>query len=248
MRIGSLFSGIGGLELGLEWAGVGHTVWQVEQSEFCRAVLAKHWPDAQRFDDVRTVGAHNLSPVDVLCGGFPCQDVSHLGKRAGMEVGTRSGLWHEFARIISELAPSCVIVENTIGLDSLGLAVVLADLRGLGYRGERCIIPACAVGASHARRRLFVLAYASGEFVGRNRTTGAARPLARGWGHHGGGASADERWQQWPVDRSRILRDADGFPSRVDRNRALGNAVVPQVAEVVGRRLLAMRATLECAA
>jgi DNA (cytosine-5)-methyltransferase 1 len=114
MRIGSLFSGIGGLELGLEWSGVGHTVWQVEREPFCRAVLAKHWPAAERFDDVRTVGKANLAPVDLICGGFPCQDVSSAGKGAGL-AGERSGLWREFARILGELQPGWVVVENVAG-------------------------------------------------------------------------------------------------------------------------------------
>ena len=94
--IGSLFSGIGGLELGLELAGVGHTVWQVECDPFCRQVLAKHWPKTERFDDVRNVGKHNLKYVDVICGGFPCQDISYAGKGAGL-AGKRSGLWYEYA-------------------------------------------------------------------------------------------------------------------------------------------------------
>ena len=92
MRIGGLFSGIGGLELGLERAGVGHTVWQVEQDAWCRSVLAQHWPEAERFDDVCNVGAHNLSPVEVICGGFPCQDISKVGRGAGLD-GARSGLF-----------------------------------------------------------------------------------------------------------------------------------------------------------
>jgi DNA (cytosine-5)-methyltransferase 1 len=242
MKIGSLFSGVGGLELGLEWAGVGHTEWQVEQDPFCRDVLAKRWPDATRFNDVREVGAHNLSPVDVICGGFPCQDVSTLGKRAGMGEGTRSGLWAEFARIIGELSPSLVIVENTRGLESLGLHLVLADLRALGYRGERSFVSACAVGAPHTRSRLFILAYASRQRVGGHRTTGATGPTASGWRHHDGGAQGTSKWGS--PDAPGVQRVVDGIPTRMDRDRtrALGNAVVPQVAEVVGRRLMQLAA------
>jgi DNA (cytosine-5)-methyltransferase 1 len=242
MRIGSLFSGIGGLELGLEWAGVGHTIWQVEQDPFCRDVLAQHWPDATRFNDVREVGAHNLEPVDVICGGFPCQDVSTLGKRAGMGEGTRSGLWVEFARIIGELSPSLVIVENTRGLESLGLHLVLADLRALGYRGERSFVPACAVGAPHTRSRLFILAYASRQRVGGHWTTGATGPTAGGWSHHAGGAQGASEWRS--PDAPGVQRVVDGIPTRMDRDRtrALGNAVVPHVAEVVGRRLMQLAA------
>lgn len=111
MRIGSLFAGIGGLELGLERAGVGHTVWQVEKDEFCRKVLARHWPDAARYEDVTTVDWSTVEPVEVLCGGFPCQDISLAGKGAGL-AGERSGLWWEYLRAIRELRPRFVVVEN----------------------------------------------------------------------------------------------------------------------------------------
>lgn len=237
MRIGSLFSGIGGLELGLEWAGVGHTVWQVEQSAWCRGILAQHWPEAQRFDDVCTVGAHNLSPVDVLCGGFPCQDVSLAGKRGGIVEGTRSGLWFEFHRIITELRPSFVIVENTRGLETLGLHTVLTGLRTLGYRGERYRLSACSVGAPHARPRVFVLAYAYCEQLGRDRITRDYSTPDSGRdadGTRGAMAGQREQWAQEP-EMDRVV---DGLPYRMDRNKALGNAVVPAVAAIVGRRLL----------
>lgn len=158
MRIGSLFSGIGGLELGLEWAGVGHTVWQVEREPFCQRVLAKHWPDAQRFDDVTKVGAHNLPPVEVICGGFPCQDISYAGKGAGL-AGERSGLWFEFARIVRELRPRFVVVENVSALLSRGLDAVLGTLASLGYDAEWSCVRASDVGARHRRERVFVIAW-----------------------------------------------------------------------------------------
>jgi DNA (cytosine-5)-methyltransferase 1 len=163
MRIGSLCSGIGGLELGLEWAGVGHTVWQVEKDPYCRQVLAKHWPHATRFDDVCTVGAHNLAPVDVICGGFPCQDISYAGDGAGIAEGTRSGLWFEFARIVGEMAPRYVVVENVAALLDRGIGDVLGTLSDLGYDAEWSTLSACAVGAPHMRRRVFIVAYAHGE-------------------------------------------------------------------------------------
>lgn len=156
--IGSLFSGIGGLELGLEWAGLGPVAWQVEQKEWCRNVLARHWPDAIRFDDVRAVGAHNLPHVDVLCGGFPCQDLSYAGKGAGL-AGARSGLWFEYARIARELRPSLVIVENVAALRARGLGVVLGDLAALGYDAIWTSVRAADVGAPHRRERLFIVGY-----------------------------------------------------------------------------------------
>ena len=109
MKFGSLFTGVGGFDLGFERAGM-ECVWQVEFDKACQNVLRKHWRETELFDDVRTVGKHNLKPVDVICGGFPCQDVSIAGKRAGL-AGERSGLWHEFARIIDELEPKWVAIS-----------------------------------------------------------------------------------------------------------------------------------------
>lgn len=159
--IGSLFSGIGGLDLGLEWAGLGRVAWQVEKDAYCRQVLAKHWPDAVRYEDVRAVGAHNLSRVDVLCGGFPCQDISVAGKGAGL-AGARSGLWSEYARIIRELRPRIVVVENVSALVVRGLDRVLCDLAASGYDAVWFHLRASDVGAPHLRERLFIVAYADG--------------------------------------------------------------------------------------
>lgn len=156
MRLGSLFSGIGGLELGLERAGLGHTVYQVEADPFCRAVLAAHWPHAQRFDDVRLVGADTLPAADLLCGGFPCQDVSSAGKRAGLD-GARSGLWHHFARIASETRPTWIVVENVASGARRWLPFVRRDLWTRGYDSVPLGIAAAEVGARHRRERIFVV-------------------------------------------------------------------------------------------
>lgn len=158
MRIGSLFSGIGGLELGLERAGLGSVAWQVEIEPYPRAVLKKHWPSAVRHDDVRAVGAHNLEPVDVICGGFPCQDISNAGKRAGLD-GARSGLWFEYLRIVRELRPLVVVAENVAALRRRGLPVVVAGLEEAGYRVVVHQVSAADVGAPHLRKRLFICAF-----------------------------------------------------------------------------------------
>lgn len=157
MRIGSLFSGIGGLELGLERAGLGSVVWQVERSAFCRHILARHWPDVERFDDVRTVGSATLVPVDLLCGGFPCQDVSAAGAGAGL-AGARSGLWYEMRRIIGELAPRWVVIENVASGARRWLPDVRRDLWALGYAALPIRVRASDVGARHLRARIFVVA------------------------------------------------------------------------------------------
>ena len=140
MKIGSLFSGIGGLELGLEAAGLGETVWQVEKNEYARRVLAKHWPGAKRFDDVRTVGAANLERVSILAGGFPCTDTSVSGQvvrnQAGL-AGEHSGLWREMLRVCSELLPQFIIVENPTGLltNANGIGTVLGGLASIREPG-----------------------------------------------------------------------------------------------------------------
>jgi DNA (cytosine-5)-methyltransferase 1 len=309
LTVGSLFSGIGGLELGLERTGGFRTVWQVERDEFARRVLAKHWPDVRRHDDVRTFPPGDGDAAgwrcDVICGGFPCQDISVAGRGAGIG-GERSGLWAEFARIVRLLRPRLVLVENVPALLGRGLGTVLGDLAACGYDAEWDCIPAAAVGAPHLRDRVFVVAHAHGErreefdppalaaragFAGRVFAPSAAVPdpegdgrgarreggtagagpgqedaadvadppggaggedgadlpgacerdvpcAAGGRGARGsrGGGGPDGGW--WGAEPA-VGRVADGVPDRVDRLRCLGNAVVPQVAEFIGRRLLA---------
>lgn len=261
LTIGSLFSGIGGLELGLEWAGLGPVLWQVERDEFCRGVLAKHWPDVERHRDVCSVGAAELAPVDLVCGGFPCQDVSAAGLRTGL-AGERSGLWREFARVVGELQPEWIVVENVTSGASLWLGTVVCELGELGYESLPIPLSACDVGAPHLRRRVFVVARAADAGSGALRQQqgwgsgargpGAAQP--RPDGEHGPVADAMRKRQQgraqptreereaWgPAERGgawaaepAVGRVAHGVPNRVAQLRALGNAVVPQCAEVVG--------------
>lgn len=162
LAIGSLFSGIGGLDLGLECAlrdgGFDvSTIWQCEQDAWCCGILARHWPDALRYDDVRNVSA-DAPRIDILCGGFPCQDVSVAGKGAGL-AGARSGLWYEFARIARELRPRIVVVENVAALLSRGLDTVLGDLSEAGYDALWFDLRASDVGAPHQRERLFIVAW-----------------------------------------------------------------------------------------
>lgn len=170
MKIGSLFSGIGGLERGLEAALDAETIWQVEQAEYPRRVLAKHWPKVKRYVDVRMVQrvfelpdgstrtVQPLAPVDLICGGFPCQDVSVAGKAAGL-AGSRSGLWFEFARIVRDLRPRFVVVENVLALRKRGLGTVLGGLAALGYCAEWACLSATDVGAPHLRKRIFIVAW-----------------------------------------------------------------------------------------
>ena len=214
-RIGSLFSGVGGLELGLEWAGLGHTVWQVEQSEFCRDVLARHWPHAERFEDVREVGAAELVPVDLLCGGFPCTDVSSAGKGAGL-AGERSGLWFEFARIIEELQPEWVVIENVASGAKRWVDQVRSHLGELGYETLPVPLSASSVGAPHLRRRIFFIAYSQrhalrdgAEWLPRRRSSGIcgqgeAEPVHDGKSRHP--ANTDESRLEGAVERGRQAR------------------------------------------
>lgn len=166
MRIGSLFSGIGGLDLGLEWAGVGHTVWQVERDPWARSILAKHWPDIPRYDDVRTVTRDSASPIEVLCGGFPCQDLSFAGKGTGIN-GARSGLFFELMRIADDMGPRFIVLENVSAILTRGLDVVLGRLAESGYDAWWDCIPASACGAAHRRERWFLVGY-----TGRRRAKG----------------------------------------------------------------------------
>lgn len=301
MNVGSLFSGIGGFELGFERAGM-RVSWQVEQDAYCRAVLAHHFPDAARYEDVREVGIDNLAPVDLICGGFPCQDLSSAGRGAGID-GARSGLWSEFARIVRELRPRYVVVENVPALltgkgkrwDRGPIGRVLGDLAEARYDAEWACLSAREFGAPHLRKRVWIVAYpardaeagaasepraerqrarAGGQRSGAadladtdtERQQGGAGelgPPGRGELEDGGGAGgelpdaegsgreargADRLGEDQPPEgpsrpgwwsaEPGVGRVADGVPHRVDRLAALGNALVPQIAEWIGRRIL----------
>lgn len=161
MRFGSLFSGIGGIDLGLERAGM-TCAWQVERDAYCSAVLAKHWPGVRRYEDVRTfppalTAFPDADDIDLIAGGFPCQDVSQAGKGEGID-GERSGLWREYARIVRVLRPRFVLVENVSRLTIRGLDRVLGDLAELGFDAEWTRLSAADLGAPHLRQRIFIVA------------------------------------------------------------------------------------------
>ena len=250
MTFGSLFSGIGGIDLGLERAGM-TCRWQVEIDPFCRKVLAKHWPDVERFEDVKRVGSENLEPVDVIAGGFPCQDVSVAGKKAGIKEGTRSGLWFEFHRIIRELRPRYVFVENVPGLLTDGMGRVLSDLAESGYDAEWEVLSARDVGAPHLRNRVFIIAYPqcqpTNQHVEKCRiSTNNKQTCVRGvdWVELvvDPGEVSPSKWQDKRHGinpRPLLIRNNDGISGGLDRLKGLGNAVVPQCAEYIGRKIIA---------
>lgn len=228
MRFGSLFSGIGGIDLGLERAGF-EPVWQVEIDDYATKVLEKHWPSIPRSRDVREFGAEH-GAVDLIAGGFPCQDISSAGKRAGIS-GSRSGLWREMVRTIRMVRPKVVLVENVAALLNRGIGTVLGDLAESGYDSEWDCLSACEFGALHTRERVFVVAHAKGNMgkvrLGpRNRRETKCRDRETNAGY----------WRMEPFTGIRGV--ASGIPSRVDRLRCLGNAVVPQVAEWIGKQIL----------
>jgi site-specific DNA-cytosine methylase len=155
LSIGSICSGIGFLELGLERAGFGPVIWQVEQDEFCKSVLAKHWPEADRSqDDITT--AQSLRPVGLVCGGFPCQPASVAGKRRAQS--DHRWLWPDVQRIVAETRPAICVFENVPGLRTAGMRDVLVGLASLRFDIEWTCISALDYGAPHLRKRLFFVA------------------------------------------------------------------------------------------
>lgn len=273
LKVLDLFSGVGGFSLGLERAGMKTTAF-CEIDPFCKRVLNKHWPEVPVYDDVRTLTADTLRRdrigVDVICGGFPCQGISEAGLRQGLQ-DPRSALWFEYARLVSELRPRFVVVENVSELLRNGMDRVIGDLAESGYDAEWYSIPALAVGADHIRERIWIIAYPneSGAQVANERRgeqrkekmgqdaaahhanpnsarlpgwvfAGALREDARAIGPRLGLAIGSEI--TFPdIDRAGppvLGRGENGIPNRVDRCRALGNAVVPQIPELIGRAIL----------
>jgi DNA (cytosine-5)-methyltransferase 1 len=252
LRVLDLFSGIGGFSLGLERTGGFETVAFCEIEPFPRRVLAKHWPGVPCYEDVRTLTAERLAAdgiagVDVITGGFPCQDISVAGKQAGIGEGTRSGLWSECIRLIGELRPDFALFENVSNLlsgptEQPGgwFSTVLSDLAGAGYDAEWADIPASYIGAWHRRGRVWILAY-SDKISGQQGRT--SQPILR---QPHVSEQPKRVFEEWPgrsnLPKSRICGGSDGVPDVSHRLAALGNAVVPQIPELIGRAILEARA------
>lgn len=222
MNVGSLFSGAGLLDYGLAAAGFEHS-WFCEINPAARRILSLRWPGVPIYEDARAVGPE-LAPVDLLAAGFPCPDFSVLGRRAGLG-GAGDNLWLEVARVVRQLRPRFVLVENVPSLLVRGMDTVLGDLAASGYDAEWDCFPAAAFGAPHLRARLWLLAYPAG--------FGDGLPEGRvyaGWQ----GALNSYRWASEPG----VRRVDDGGADRVDRLRMLGNGVVAPIAEWIGRRIL----------
>lgn len=254
MKFISLFAGIGGLDLGLERAGM-ECVAQVEIDDFCQKILTKHWASIPKYKDVRDVGKHNLPTADLVCGGFPCQDVSLAGNRKGLE-GKRSTLWSEFYRIVCEVQPRWVVIENVPGLLSSDFgeffSKILRELSQSGYAVTWRIIPASALGARHIRERIFIVANSEGSYA---RQSAFSKEHSRQSYYQGEWSrfwdklarrGENTREQNYWIPESRLVRLVDGLSSRVDKSRmkANGNAVVPQVAEYVGHCVMSAETRL----
>lgn len=234
ITFGSLFAGIGGFDLGFERAGM-TCKWQVEIDDYATKVLEKHWPSVHREQDIRQCGKHNLKRVDVICGGFPCQDISNCNVNAVGISGSRSGLWFEYWRIIRELQPRMVVIENVKELSFRGLDRVLGGLASIGFDAEWQTLSCWPFGSHHKRQRLFIVANRSDTNC--IRWERGAYDMRRTWSN-----------AQFTGLVRRVLRDSvpagkhervsDGVSNRVHRLRGLGNAVVPQVAEFVGRMVV----------
>jgi DNA (cytosine-5)-methyltransferase 1 len=159
LTIGSLFSGIGGIELGLERTGNFRTIWVCENDGYANAVLKKHWPDVPNLGDITEIKWEEIEKPDLICGGFPCQDISVAGKGKGIKHGKRSGLWKEYANAISVLRPKYALIENVPMLAKRGLDIVLSDLAEIRYDAEWFCLSAADVGAWHRRERIFIISY-----------------------------------------------------------------------------------------
>lgn len=242
LRVLDLFSGIGGFSLGLERAGM-QTVAFCEIDPFCRRVLAKHWPDVPCYDDVRTLTASRLRAdgidADVICGGFPCQDISVSNVTGAGLDGTRSGLWYEYARIIGEVRPRIVIVENVAGLLNRGMGRVLSALADLGYDAEWRVLRGLDVGLPFIRERVWIVAQPECE-----RRKGCFQYL----GALGIEATPSAKRRDQAIRARRELethllglRVDDGLSVSMERRRihGLGNAVVPKIPEMIGRAIIA---------
>ena len=280
LTVGSLFSGIGGLDLGLERAGM-EVIWQSEIDPYACKVLAKHWPQVPNHGNIKDINWGDIVRPDIICGGYPCQPFSTAGKRAGTDDPRH--LWPWVREAISRIRPDYAILENVRGHITLGLDAVLGDLASIGYDAEWQIVSASAIGAPHRRDRVIIIAHPIRELADTNSQRHLHRQTeiftANSWLNalsyiapsspnvantdncelddihkcginqatneqrrkvfikNNAGSSVGRTHSNW-ISEPDVGRVANGVPNRVDRLRGLGNAVVPQVAELIGRMVM----------
>jgi DNA (cytosine-5)-methyltransferase 1 len=284
LAVGSLFAGIGGFDLGLERAGM-RVAWQCEINPDARAILAKHWPEVPCYGDIRSINWSDVEPVDLVCGGYPCQPFSHAGSRQGSDDPRH--LWPEVARCVRHLRPRWIVLENVAGHLSLGFGAVLGDLAALGYDAWWDCIPAASIGAPHLRDRVFIVAWrvagnaddggepavtVDDEVARMPRDCGVAADSNDGGHAHKSAHRADRTdvnrhaahadsgravggsvagrpcdagcdWHAGPPVAP-VRRMDDGVSAALDapRLRGLGNAIVPQIPEMIGRVIVELDA------
>ena len=239
MKFGSLFSGIGGIDLGLERAGM-TCIWQSEIEPYACQVLAKHWPNIPNLGDIRDIDWTTVERADLVAGGYPCQPFSVAGHRAGGDDPRH--LWPLFAECLRVLRPRYALLENVPGHLSLGFGQVLGDLAEIGYDAEWEVLSASGFGLLHQRERVFIVCYAQG--IGWQHTINAKSSSV--FKQEQGekvffkrGTVGDKRRLLEKIRATEFVRKSNGIPNRMDRVRGLGNAVVPQVAEYIGQCLMA---------
>ena len=254
LRLLDIFSGIGGFSYAAEYIVGGFvTIQFVERELFCQRILARHWPGVPIHDDITTFNPKPHS-ADVVCGGFPCQDISFAGKQAGIKQGTRSGLFYELIRIVRLVQPRYVVLENVSAILANGLDTVLGELAEAGFDAEWACIPASAMGACHQRDRWWLVAYPknmlsngstrehrwqfggspvpkSGDRNWTDASDSSGQGLERRWAGRSIANRLNPNWRQY-ASQPVLCRGDDGLSGRVDRLKALGNAVVPQVAAI----------------
>jgi len=238
LTVGSLFSGIGGLDLGLERAGM-KVIWQAEIDLYCNKVLKKHWPEVPNHGNIKDIKWGTVERPNVICGGYPCQPFSTAGKRHGTDDPRH--LWPWVRTAISELRPDYAILENVPGHLTLGGTAVIGDLAKIGYDAEWRVISAAGLGAPHKRNRLIIVAYPNGCKLGYFNNSRSNTATNDKWPKifvaNSSSRSTSGTNSHWTLEPN-VGRVANGVSDRVDKLKGLGNAVVPQVAEYVGRLIV----------
>ena len=249
VTIGSLFSGIGGFELGaqraFDKAGIEHKIlWQCEKDKYCQSILKKHWPNTTIYDDIKKMNKNNTMRPDIMMGGFPCQDISMQNIKGEGIHGKRSSLWFEYRRLISELRPRIAVLENVAALRFRGLREVLGSIAQIGYNAEWQVVSAAQLGAPHKRERIFIVCTPN-TGVPRlwNETTLPLQMEKNIMSYSGGrkidGGNTGNHWEKFNTESPLCRRD-DGVSPQLAQLKALGNAIVPQVSEFIFDHIAAM--------